>query len=164
MVENAVPKLYGVFSHRFHPVYPMCSNEYCSTIEQMMPPCSLNTTMYYKFTALIGRYTDWLNYTIERMAQIEAPVMASRNCPKIVTSPVSGGSAGITTDSYYDVDRYDDRARVMVSNQKVCNAQRNNLQSSADWSAHRGRAPAAIHVFAAAVVHVALPLWRSTVV
>lgn len=140
--ETDLPKLYGLFSHRFHPIYPVCSNQYCGSINNLFSPCNINSTMYYKFTSLIGRYTDWLNYTIERMGHIDNPVMATRICPTTEITTVEGVTIKTTNNMYYDVEQYDNNIKVMVSNKKVCSNQKNYMSSG--WLIHRNQALSAV--------------------
>lgn len=153
---NSMPRLYGVFSHMYHTVFPMCASAECYIRDNAPYPCSTSNNLYYKYTALIGRYTSWLNRTVERVQMATTPTPV-RKCPS--TSMTQINPLETTLDPIYDIDRYSDRLRSMIANRMVCPKQQNMLKSSGR-PLHRDRSLRAIGVVISALIGVHILLWR----
>lgn len=153
-VLSGMPQLYGVFSHMYHTVFPICASAQCFVQDNAPYPCGSSDNLYYKFTALIGRYTSWLNRTIERIHIAPTPTPV-RKCPPVSITAMDPFDT--TLDPIYDVDRYSDRARSMVANRKLCPKHDSTILSSGN-PLHRNRSLRTVCVVISGV-HV-LQLWR----
>lgn len=112
VLESMTPRLYGVFSHVYHTKYPFCAlYVFCEEQVNMPIPCNENLSLlYYKHTALIGRYTYWVGRILEDF---------NREVTEPPTCPPSPGEIITTPKEDYD-DEYNLIRGPMVSNHKVC--------------------------------------------
>lgn len=160
--DKTIPTLFGVFSHVYHTTHPFCATLECSVMSKAPVPCrGINNEetdpnkakggIFYKHTALLGRYSRWVLMTIELAVLIptEGPTF---DCP---TERTETTTQSTTTDRVYDYDVYADH-RFMVANQKVC-PKRGGLSSSA--RVLRQLLPAGV-VLAAVVAGLVLAAWK----
>lgn len=113
--ESEKLRLYAIFSHVHHWMSPICATHICNILSKAPFPCRNLTDMFYKHTALLGRFGEWVKLTIEQATLISTDG-PTRNCPTERTTTITQST---TLDPEYDVDAYSDQ-RFMVANQKVC--------------------------------------------
>lgn len=121
VLESLTPRLYAIFSHVYHTKYSFCVTEvYCEEQSKMPFPCNVNSSsFYYKYTALIGRYTYWVNIILEDFNRVTTDPPTCR--------PLPGKKLHIPKEEYDD--EYNNNHGPMVSNHKVC--QKVNWSSAA---------------------------------
>lgn len=106
---NLPPRLYGVFSHAYHALYPFCAIRECTLVANAPLPCNLNPeSIFYKHTAMLGRYGTWATLTMERAMRSATPA------PDLCTT-----KEATTLDPIYTDDLYEG-VRFMMPNQDVC--------------------------------------------
>lgn len=107
--SNLPPRLYGVFSHAYHALYPFCAIRECTLVANAPLPCNLNPeSIFYKHTAMLGRYGTWATLTMERAMRSGTPA------PDLYTT-----KEATTLDPIYTDDLYEG-VRFMMPNQYVC--------------------------------------------
>lgn len=112
--EKPKPRLYGIFSHIQHSMSPFCATRICKILSKAPFPCR-EENMFYKYTALLERFGEWVKLTIEQ-ATLTSTDGPTRNC---LTERTTTTTQVTTLDPEYDVDVYSDQ-RFMVANQEVC--------------------------------------------